>query len=241
MTRQGLDKKIEMLPEVVPRASKGHYALMGVRLLNAAPETLTDHEMLEMALFRSLPRRQLKPIARALLEAFGTYPNVLAATVPDLMRIAGLGETGAAALKLIHAAALRLVRADVRDQPVVSNWDKLMKYLNAVLAREKVEQFRVIFLDARNRILGDEMLCRGTARHTYVYPRQVLIRALELHATALILVHNHPSGDPTPSRDDIAITGEIQRAAAPLDILVHDHVIVGNGRWTSFRDKGLLN
>ena len=196
--------------------------------------------MLEMILFQALPWRATKPIARALLAAFGTYPNVLAASVPELLRIDGLGEAGAAALKLVHAAAVRLARAQLRGQPVLSNWDKLMEYLNAVLAREKVEQFRVLFLDVRHRLLRDEMLSRGTANHTLVYPRQVLARALELRAVALILVHNHPSGDPTPSRDDVAMTDGIRRAAGTLDILVYDHVIVGNGRWTSLRREGLL-
>jgi DNA repair protein RadC len=237
---QGLKEQIGTFPHFCFRPTKELHASVRIPLLNAGPETLTDYELLEMTLVRALPRRAIKPIARALLVSFGTYSNVLAASVPELLRIDGLGEAGAAALKLVHAAALRLVRAEVRDQPVFSNWDKLMDYLNAALAREKVEQLRVLFLDGRNRLLGDEIISRGTINHTAVYPRQVLVRALELHAAALILVHNHPSGDPTPSGDDIAMTDDVRRAAAPLDIVVYDHVIIGNGRWTSFRKEGLL-
>ena len=157
-----------------------------------------------------------------------------------MRRIEGLGEAGAAALKTVVAAAHRLARAEVIDRPVLSNWDRLMDYLNAVLARERIEQFRVLFLDKRNRLLADEAQGRGTVDHTPVYPREVVKRALELHATAIILVHNHPSGDPTPSREDIDMTREVKTAAAVLDVLLHDHVIVGNGRWTSFRREGLL-
>ena len=132
------------------------------------------------------------------------------------------------------------MRAEVIDQPVLTNWDRLMAYLNAVLSRERVEQFRVLFLDNRNRLLADEAQQRGTVNHTPVYPREVAKRALELHATALILVHNHPSGDPTPSAEDIAMTREIKAATATLSIVLHDHVVVGNGRWLSFRTEGLL-
>jgi DNA repair protein RadC len=140
----------------------------------------------------------------------------------------------------VRASALRLAKAEVMDRPVLNNWDRLMDYLNAVMSREKIEQFRVLFLDNRNRLLADEAQARGTVNHTPVYPREVVRRALELHATALILVHNHPSGDPTPSREDVAMTGEARDAAAVLSIVLHDHVIVGNGRWTSFRREGLL-
>ncbi len=140
----------------------------------------------------------------------------------------------------MQAAALRLARAEAMDRPVLNNWDRLMDYLNAVLAREKIEQFRVLFLDNRNRLLADEAQARGTVNHTPVYPREVVKRALELHSTALILVHNHPSGDPTPSREDVEMTKEVKKAAAALDIVLHDHIIVGNGAWLSFRKQKLL-
>lgn len=195
--------------------------------------------MLELALFVQ-PRCDTKPLARALLGRFGSFARVIAAPVPELLAVSGMGEAGVAALKSIHAAALRLLRAEVIDQPVLGTWDRLMAYLNAELSRERVEQFRVLFLDNRNRLLADEAQQRGTVNHTPVYPREVARRALELHATALILVHNHPSGDPTPSRDDIAMTQLIKAAAAALSIVLHDHIVVGNGRWLSFRKEGLL-
>jgi DNA repair protein RadC len=201
---------------------------------------VADHEMLEMILFLALPRRDTKPIARSLLGRFGSFAAVIAAPMQDLRGVEGLGEAGTAALKLVQAAALRLARAEVMDTPVLNNWDRLMSYLNAVMAREKIEQFRVLFLDNRNRLVADEAQARGTVNHTPVYPREVVKRALELHATALILVHNHPSGDPTPSQDDIAMTREVKAAAAALSIVLHDHVIVGNGKWLSFRREGLL-
>ncbi len=218
----------------------GHRARMRDRLLTAGPEALADHEMLEMILFLALPRRDTKPIARALLGRFGSFAAAIAAPPQALRAIEGLGEAGLAALKTVQAAALRLVRAEVMHQPVLNNWDRLMDYLNAVLAREKIEQFRILFLDNKNRLQGDEAQARGTVNHTPVYPREVVKRALELHATAIILVHNHPSGDPTPSAEDISMTREIKQAAAVLSIVLHDHVIVGNGRWLSFRREGLL-
>jgi len=218
----------------------GHRARLRQRLLTAGPDSLADHEMLEMVLFLALPRRDTKPIARMLMARFGSYAGAIAAPVPDLRGIEGLGEAGAAALKLVQAAALRLARAEVLDRPVLTNWDALIRYLTAVLAREPVEQVRVLFLDSRNRLQADEAQGRGTVNHTPVYPREVVRRALELHAMGLILVHNHPSGDPTPSADDLAMTREVREAAAALRIVLHDHVIIGRGRWLSFRREGLL-
>jgi DNA repair protein RadC len=193
-----------------------------------------------MVLFTALPRRDTKPIARALLSRFGSFASAIAAPAQDLRQIEGLGEAGLAALKTVQAAALRLARSEVMGRPVLSNWQALMNYLNAAIARERVEQFRILFLDNRNHLLGDEIQARGTVNHTPVYPREVAKRALELQASALILVHNHPSGDPTPSRDDITMTQEINRALQTLGIVLHDHVIVGNGFHTSFRQEGLL-
>jgi DNA repair protein RadC len=218
-----------------PFGVEGHRRRLRERLLTAGPDALADHEMLEIVLF-ALPRRDTKALAWMLLTRFGSFARVIAAPMQELLAVDGLGEAGAAALK----SALRLMRAEVIDQPVLTNWDRLMAYLNAVLSRERVEQFRVLFLDNRNRLLADEAQQRGTVNHTPVYPREVAKRALELHATALILVHNHPSGDPTPSAEDIAITREIKAATATLSIVLHDHVVVGNGRWLSFRTEGLL-
>jgi DNA repair protein RadC len=223
-----------------PPGAEGHRARMRARLLGAGPDSLADHEMLEMLLFLALPRRDTKTIARALMARHGSFARAIAAAPQELRAVEGLGEAGIAALKLAQAAALRLLRAEVIGQPVLNNWDKLMKYLNAVLARERTEQFRVLFLDNRNRLLADEAQGRGTVNHTPVYPREVVKRALELQASALILVHNHPSGDPTPSAEDIAMTREVKTAAAALSLVLHDHVIVGNGTWTSFRREGLL-
>ncbi len=223
-----------------PLSAEGHRARMRNRLLTAGPDAVADHELLEMVLFLALPRRDTKPIARALLKRFGSYAGAISAPLPDLRRIEGLGEAGAAALKTIQAAALRLLKADVIDRPVLSDWPRLMDYLGAVLGRERIEQFRILFLDNRNRLLADEAQTRGTVNHTPVYPREVVKRALELNATAMILVHNHPSGDPTPSRDDIDMTAAIAKATHVLDVVLHDHVIVGNGRWFSFRKEGLL-
>jgi DNA repair protein RadC len=223
-----------------PMSAEGHRARMRARLLQAGPDSVADHELLEMVLFLALPRRDTKPIARALLTRFGSFANAVSAPLPDLRGIEGLGDAGLAALKTIQAAALRLVRSEVLNLPVLNNWDRLMEYLQAAIGRERVEQFRILFLDNRNRLLADEAQARGTVNHTPVYPREVVKRALELHATALILVHNHPSGDPSPSREDVEMTRLIGQAASALSVTLHDHVIVGNGRWFSFRREGML-
>jgi DNA repair protein RadC len=241
-----LGETFDLLAPLTPEAgtavpgAEGHRDRMRTRLLKAGPEALADHEMLEMVLFLALPRRDTKPLARALLSRFRSFAAAIAAPVPDLLAIDGIGEAGAAALKTVHAAALRLARAEMVDLPVLSNWPKLIAYLTAALAHEQVEQARVLFLDGRNRLLADEAQGRGTVNHTPLYPREVVKRALELQATALVLVHNHPSGDPTPSREDIATTREIKAAAEVLRIVLHDHVIVARGRWLSFRQEGLL-
>src|SRR5947209_757756 len=186
------------------------------------------------------PKGDTKPLAKAVINRFGSFARVLSAPQKELFETPGLGTHSVSAIKLVQASALRLARAEVMDRPVLNNWDRLMDYLNAVLSREKIEQFRVLFLDNRNRLLADEAQARGTVNHTPVYPREVVKRALELHATALILVHNHPSGDPSPSRDDVEMTKAVAVAAQALGVALHDHVVVGNGRWFSFRREGLL-
>ena len=223
-----------------PVSAEGHRDRVRARLLTSGPDSVADHELLELVLYLAILRRDTKPIARALLTRFGSFAGVIAAPVTELRAVEGMGEVSAGALKIVQAAALRLMKSEVMAQPVLGNWDALMGYLTAQLAREKVERFRVLFLDNKNRLLADEEQTRGTVNHTPVYPREVAKRALELHAVALILVHNHPSGDPTPSRDDIAMTAEIGRAVGTLGIALHDHVIIGNGRWISFRKEGLL-
>ena len=182
-----------------PTSAEEHRNRLRARLLTAGPDALADHELLEAVLFLAILRRDTKPIAYRLIARFGSFANAIAAPMTDLLSVEGVGPSGAAALKTIHAAALRLVKSEVMGQPVLSNWPAVIDYLTAVLAREKIEQFRLLFLDSRNRLLADEAQARGTVNHTPVYPREVVKRALELNAVAVILVHNHPSGDPTPS------------------------------------------
>jgi DNA repair protein RadC len=237
------DMGLLALPLELPGAPPGHLghrARMRQRLLAAGPEALADYELLEMVLFLALPRQDTKPVARALLARFGSFANVIAAPPAELCEVEGVKEAGAAALKTVQAAALRLMRAELQDRPVLNSWERLTAYLAASLARARVEEVRVLFLDARNRLIADEVLGRGTVNHTPVYPREVVKRALELHATALVLAHNHPSGDPTPSQADLQMTAEIRTAAAVFDIHLHDHLIIGNGRQVSFRREGLL-
>ena len=178
--------------------------------------------------------------ATAAMQRFGSFAAILAAPESELRRVPGLGTHGIAAIKLIHAAALRLARAGVTGQPVLENSELLVAYLSAVLARERIEQFRILCLDDRGMLRADEVQGTGTVNHTPVYPREVVRRALELGASSLVLVHNHPSGDPTPSEDDIDMTRQISEAAAALSIAIRDHYIIGNGRWFSFREGGLL-
>ena len=218
----------------------GHRGRMRDRLLDRGPDSLADYEMLEMLLFFAFKTGDTKPLAKSLINRYGSFAAVLSAPVPQLLGTRGLGPHSVAALKLVQASALRLARAEAAEKPVLNNWDRLMDYLHAVMARERVEQFRILFLDTKNRLLADEPQARGTVNHTPVYPREVVKRALELHATALLLVHNHPSGDPTPSREDVAMTAEVKKAAGVLSIVVHDHVIIGNGRVFSFRREGIL-
>ena len=227
-------------PAPSPTSAEDHRARLRARLLGAGPDALADHELLEAVLFLAILRRDTKPIAYRLIARFGSFANAIAAPMAELLGVEGLGQSGAAALKIVHAAAVRLARSEIMGRPVLANWQAVIDYLTAVLARERVEQFRLLFLDSRNRLLADEAQARGTVNHTPVYPREVIKRALELNAVAIILVHNHPSGDPTPSRDDIAMTRAIADAASTVSVAVHDHVIVGNGRWTSFRQEGLL-
>ncbi|MCI0754632.1 RadC family protein [Teichococcus vastitatis] len=219
---------------------QGHRARMREKLLERGPDSLADYELLEMLLFFAFKQGDTKPLAKALINQFGSFGAVLAAPQKTLMESRGLGPHSVAALKLVQAAALRLAKAEVMEAPVLNNWDRLITYLNAAISREKIEQFRILFLDSKNRLIADEAQAKGTVNHTPVYPREVMKRALELHATALILVHNHPSGDPTPSRADIEMTAEIKQAGQFFAVVVHDHLIVGNGRYLSFRREGLL-
>lgn len=218
----------------------GHRQRLRARFAEAGPDALADYEMLELLLFRVIPHRDVKALAKDLLEAFGDFSGVLGAPVERLAEIRGMGPASARELKIIQAAGLRLLQTSLKNQPVVSSWQALKDYCRAALAQERREQFRVLFLDRKNRLMADEVQNRGTVDHTPVYPREVLRRALELEASALILVHNHPSGDPTPSRGDITMTREIVSAAQALKISVHDHIVVGREEVISFKALGLI-
>ncbi len=218
----------------------GHRQRLRERLIAGGADNLPDYELLEVLLFAGNPRGDTKPLAKDLLDRFGSFAEVLSAEVDDLLSVPGLGEAGAAALKSVREAALRLMRAELRERPVIAAWDKLIDYCNATIAYGKVEEFHLLFLDRRNMLIAHERQQRGTVDHTPVYTREVVKRALELGASAMILVHNHPSGDPTPSKADIAVTRDIVKAATPLGVTIHDHVIIGRGRHVSLRDQGLL-
>ena len=227
-------------PRATMHGVEGHRARMRTRLLTAGPDALADHEMLEMLLFLALPRRDTKPEARLLLDRFGSFEAVISAVPAQLMAVEGVSEAGAAALKLVQGASLRLLRDTIREKPILKDWNRLLDYLIAALAHERVEQARVLFLDAKNRLLADEIQGRGTINHTMVYPREIVRRALELNALAIILVHTHPSGDPEASREDMAMTKNVQRAAAALGIALLDHIIIAGTRWVSFQREGWL-
>jgi DNA repair protein RadC len=209
-------------------------------VIAAGAENLPDYELLEVMLFASNPRAKVETLAADLLQRFGSLAEVLGAN-PAELAAAGLGIPAVAAVQFVRELALRFMRAELRDRPVVGSWDKLIDYCTAHIAYSTVEEFHILFLDRKNALIRDERQQRGTVDHTPVYTREVIKRALELGASALILVHNHPSGDPTPSAADIAVTKDIVKAASTLGILVHDHLIIGRGRHTSLRDLGLLS
>lgn len=218
----------------------GHRARLRKRLIEQGPGALADYELLEMLLFAGNPRGDTKPLAKTLMARFGSLARVLSATPGELAKVKGLGETGVAALTVVPEAARRLAREQAQEAPVIASWQKLLDYCRITLAHERVECFHVLFLDRKNKLIADERQQRGTVDHTPVYPREVVKRALDLGASALILVHNHPSGDPTPSKADIAMTKAVVEAATKLDIAVHDHVIVGREGHASFKSLGLL-
>ena len=201
---------------------------------------MPDYELLELALFAAIPRRDTKPLAKALLKRFGSFAEVIAAPRERLLEIEGVGDSVANQLKIVEAAAQRLAKTKVMGRPALSSWSALLDYCTAAMARSEKEEFRVLFLDRKNHLIADEVQNRGTVDHTPVYPREIIKRALELGASSIILVHNHPSGDPTPSKADIAMTREIAGAAKALSIAVHDHLVIGRGGHASFKSLGLL-
>jgi DNA repair protein RadC len=218
----------------------GHRERLRRRFREGGAEALPDYELLELILFRAVQRRDTKPLAKALLARFGTFAEVLNAPEELLREVPGIGDAAITELKLVRAASFRLMRGEVLERPVLTSWSQVLDYCRASMGFEAREQFRILFLDKRNQIIADEVQQRGTVDHTPVYVREVVKRALELSSTAIVLVHNHPSGDPTPSRADIEMTKQIVAAAKPLGILVHDHIIVGKQGHASFRGLGLI-
>lgn len=207
--------------------------------MEAGATALADYELLELLLFRAIPRRDVKPLAKRLIARFGTFADVINAD-PILLHEEGCSESVAREMKIIQAAALRLAQSAVLNRPVLSGWAALLDYLQAAMAHAKTEQFRILFLNHKNVLIADEVQQAGTVDHTPVYPREVMKRAMNLSASSIILVHNHPSGDPAPSRADIEMTRQIIEAGRPLKVAVHDHVVVGRGKTASFRQLGLI-
>ncbi|MEM7422489.1 MAG: DNA repair protein RadC [Pseudomonadota bacterium] len=218
----------------------GHRARLRHRFLTAGSISLADYEMLELVLFRAIPQRDVKPLAKRLLETFGDFNGVVSAPMARLVAVPGVGPTVVCELKVVEAAAQRLARSKVMNKCVLSSWTALMDYCKTAMAHRDTEQFRILFLDRKNVLIADEEQAKGTVDHVPVYPREVVKRCLELNSSAVILVHNHPSGDPTPSRSDIDMTRQVEQAAKAVGVTVHDHVIIGKESDTSFRSQGLL-
>ena len=218
----------------------GHRERLRERFVKGGAEAMPDYEMLELVLFAALPRRDTKPLAKVLIARFGSFAEVIAAKRERLLEIPGGGDAVVNQLKIVEAAAQRLAKGKVIGRPALSSWAALLDYCMAAMARSQNEEFRVLFLDRKNVLVADEVQSRGTVDHAPVYPREIVRRALEHGASAIILVHNHPSGDPTPSRADIDMTREIAAAAKALKIAVHDHLVIGRGGHASFKSLGLL-
>jgi DNA repair protein RadC len=217
-----------------------HRSRLRTRFMEGGALAMPDYELLELVLFRAIPRRDMKPLARALMDRFGDFNRVLTAPMERLRDVPGVGDAVITELKIIEAAAQRMARSRILRQHVLSSWDALLDYCHTTMAHRETEQFRVLYLDRKNVVIADEEQAKGTVDHVPVYPREVAKRALELNASALILVHNHPSGDPTPSQADIAMTDQINAACAALGLTLHDHLIIGKSRELSFQSEGYL-
>jgi DNA repair protein RadC len=224
----------------LPSYIADHRKRLRARFMEGGAAAIPDYEMLELVLFRAIPRQDVKPLARMLLDTFGDFNRVVTAAPSRLLAVRGVGDAVVQELKIVEAAAQRMMRARVMHRAVLSSWDALLDYCHTAMAHSETEQFRILFLDRKNVLIADEQQARGTVDHVPVYPREVVKRALELNASALILVHNHPSGDPTPSEADITMTAQIQDAAQVLGITLHDHLIIGKERELSFRGSGYL-
>ncbi|MEX0299741.1 MAG: DNA repair protein RadC [Kordiimonas sp.] len=218
----------------------GHRARLRERFLKGGPEGVADYELLELLLFLGIPRRDVKPLAKQLIERFGGYAAVLTAEADTLLGIKGLSETAVAAIKVVQASALILARSEAQQKPVLSNWQAVEDYLRGAMAHLPREQFRLLLLDKKNALVADKILSEGTVDQTAVYPREILRYALEYDASALILVHNHPSGDPSPSEADVMMTTEIVEICTKVGVQIHDHIIIGKFGQTSFRQLGLI-
>ncbi|GAA3704795.1 DNA repair protein RadC [Sphingomonas cynarae] len=223
----------------LPVDTTGHRARLRSRLL-ADPEGLLDHELVEYLLALAIPRRDTKPLAKALLKEFGGIGGLMAADATALQRVDGMGDTAAAAVRIAQATAIRMIRTEVAARPVLANWQALLDYLRADMAHDGVERFRVLHLNTRNMLIRDEVMHKGTVDQAAVYVREVIKRAIDLGSAAIILVHNHPSGDPAPSRADIDVTRTIAEAGKRLGIALHDHLIIGTGGHVSMRAQGLI-
>jgi DNA repair protein RadC len=239
-TRHIADGAVAVFEAEPPPDYLNHRERLRSRFITGGPDALPDYELMELALFSAIPRRDVKPLAKALIAKFGGFADAIAAP-PDLLReLDGVGDGVVATLKIIEAAALRLSKTKLLGKPALSSWQALLDYCAAAMARNPNEEFRVLFLDRKNVLIADEVQNRGTVDHTPVYPREIVKRALALSASAVILVHNHPSGDPTPSRADISMTQEIVSAAKALGIAVHDHLVIGRNGHASFKALGLM-
>ena len=224
----------------VPSYLKDHRKRLRERFLAGGGAAVADYELLELVLFRAIPRQDVKPLARHLLTEFGTFSDVLSAPTERLKTVTGVGNAVLTELKIVEATAHRLAQARILDRPAISGWQALVDYCRTTMSRRETEQFRILFLDRKNMLIADEAQAKGTVDHVPVYPREVVKRALELNASAIILVHNHPSGDPQPSDTDIAVTRQIEAAAKTLSITLHDHLIIGAQDEFSFRSAGYL-
>ncbi|WP_259989859.1 RadC family protein [Sulfitobacter sp. S190] len=223
-----------------PSYIRDHRARLRARFMTGGAAAVPDYELLELILFRAIPRRDVKPLAYALLEAFGDFNGAITAPESRLREVSGVGDAVIVELRIVEAAAHRMARAKVMQKHVLSGWDALLDYCHTTMSHRQTEQFRVLYLDRKNTLIGDEDQGQGTVDHVPVYPREVAKRALELNASALILVHNHPSGDPTPSQSDIDMTHQVNAACGALGLTLHDHLIIGKSRELSFRAEGYL-
>lgn len=218
----------------------GHRDRLRTRFVEGGEKALADYELLELVLFTVIPRKDVKPLAKTLIQKFGSLPELMAASIEAIAATEGMSHNSAVALKSMFALSLRSMKQEFKSKPVLNNWSRLMDYCHATMAHEKKEHFRILFLNKKNELLADEIQGSGTVDHTPAYPREIMKRALEHGATALILMHNHPSGDPKPSRADIDMTNLIVRAAEPFSIVIHDHIIISRNGYTSFKSEGLL-